>query len=100
MHPLWAKVRSKLRDALSLERSAEDVATNLTAFIEGTDEVFRADDFMSITIRDRALDAIREDFIGLTGTIEGWHPEQPFPAEKLAELRALIARAEAKKNRI
>jgi hypothetical protein len=88
-----ARLSRRVHNFLALERSPEEVASILASFIDGEPTGHGADNFMSIMIRDEALDAIREDFVRLTDRFEEWQPEQPYPSEGLRELRELIDRA-------
>lgn len=68
-----------------LERSADEVARYLRAFIEGTGGEWDWDDFISIPIANSKLEAIRRRAIEI---------DLPIQGEGLEILKALLAEAE------
>ena len=69
-----------------LERSAEEVARYLSAFIESTGGEWDWDDFISIPIANSKLEAIRRRAVEI---------DLPVQSEGMEMLKSLLAEAEA-----
>jgi len=79
----------------SKERSPDEVCRILQSFVNGTGQSrpWDFDDFISVPIKNPALDKIRSQFSDLSDEFPDWDTTKPFPPKGMSELQTFIDEA-------
>jgi len=76
------------------EYSGDQVKNILESFLNGNPNEWAYDDFVSIRIKDRELDKIRNEFRVLAAEHPRWDTTRPFPDTGIPALKKLISQLE------